>query len=113
MKVEQITRGRREFVRWGRSHPNGMLVVLGVAMWIGPLIPLSVMVAIPAIMPEWTPEFISIPIMLVIYLASILMIFVLPVFQFAAWIILPFAAWRACRDFRNKKKLRSGQEHQI
>src|SRR5262249_3775462 len=106
MLAQRIIRARQEFARWGAVNPNGKLAVIGAALWISPLIPLSIMVAVPAIMPESTPELISTPIMIVIYVTSILMVFVLPVCQLAAWIIIPFAAWRAWRDYRRRTKMR-------
>ena len=106
MRKQWVECVSRESAGWGASHPNGRLAVIGAALWFGPLVPFLVMAAVPVLMPESTPELILTPIMVVIYFASILWAFVLPVCNIAAWIILPFAGWRAWRDYRRRMTVR-------
>jgi hypothetical protein len=104
MLKARFERGLREFSKWGAAHPNGRLAVIGAALGISPIIVAAGMAAVVAVMPESTPSFISTPILTLFYITSILLAFVAPLCTIAACILLPFAAWRAYRDHRNRKK---------
>jgi len=103
----RFERGLQEFSKWGAAHPNGRLAVIAAAIWISPLILAAGMAGVLAVMPESTPSFISTPILTVFYITSILLAFVAPLCTIAACILLPFAAWRAYRDHRDRKKTTS------
>jgi hypothetical protein len=100
----QFERGRKEFAKWGTTHPNGRLAVIAAALGTSPIIVAAGMAAVVAVMPESTPSAISTPILTVFYITSILLAFVAPLCTIAACLILPFAAWRAYRDYRRRKK---------